>query len=279
MAILDWQVVKRLSVGRWFSAFQCRPLANSTSQAADYVIKMAESNDDLPAVVSNMFRNEIMVADTVCHPNLVTILEADVEGSVPYCVMPYYEGETLQFRLGRSRTLPIPTSLRLVRQIAQALSVLHSRRWVHRDIKPENLIISSGEHLTLIDLGMVTAESATSRGRGDFCGTIEYSSPESFCNSVQISTASDIYSIGVILFEMLSGRLPFWDKEPDRIAVGHLRETPPDVRSMAPHVPNAVARIVRKLLAKDPLRRPTAEQLVSLMVELEIETFEHREVA
>jgi serine/threonine-protein kinase len=105
---------------------------------------------------------------------------------------------------------------------------------------------------------------------------VAFAAPETFCTAQPLTAASDIYSLGVVLFLTLTGRLPFGQPEADQVAAAHLCHAPPDPRSLVPQLPGRVARVVLRMLAKDPLRRPTAEECIELLSALEIETFRER---
>jgi serine/threonine-protein kinase len=163
-------------------------------------------------------------------------------------------------------------SVWVVRQIAAALGSLHSAGWLHGDVKPENVLVSPQGHATLIDLGLARKLGFQECQAGDvLIGSLAYVSPESFLPAMALSCESDIYSLGVILYELLTGQPLFEEADPTRLALRHLREVPTDVREAALDVPPALARLVMRMLAKDALRRPGAAEVVRHLTRLEIE--------
>ncbi len=273
MAVENWKVVSRLAAGPWSNVYRCAPLDADASSGADYALKVVEYHVADQDQAHWMLANELDVASKVHHQNLVSVLEADLENETPYLIMPFLEGETLQDRLCREHFFATPSALWVVRQVAQALTAIHARNFVHRDVKTENVMVSQNAHVTLIDLGMALSVNQPQEALECFFGSVEYASPEMYVARSKTSPASDIYSLGVMLFELLAGRLPFWERSPKAIAVKHVKEKAPDVSKHQPNLPRGVARLVAKMLAKDPFRRPCAEELVDELIKYEIETF------
>jgi serine/threonine-protein kinase len=158
-----------------------------------------------------------------------------------------------------------------VRQTAAALGSLHQAGWLHGDIKPDNVLVSPQGHTTLVDLGLARRLGSRECLAGDIlAGTYGYLSPESFLTGATLTQASDVYSLGAVLYELLAGQPMFDEAHPDRLALLHLRQTPPDVREAALDVPPPLAQLVMRMLAKQPLRRPAAEEIVRELTRLEI---------
>jgi serine/threonine-protein kinase len=255
-----------------------RPLGCPPAWHADYVVKVikTECADDPLALRS--LRREAEVGRHTSHPNLVPILEARLDTKPPHLVMPRLEGAPLSSAIERIGQLVIPHALWIARQLAQGLRHLHTQGWIHGDLKPANVIVSREGHATLIDLGFALRpeESLFDRGR-PLTGTLHYVAPEMITSATQTSPASDIYSLGVTLFEMLTGRLPFPQNDPARLVEAHLRQTPPSLIGIRHDAPETIDELIRRMMAKNPLRRPTtAEDIVDELTALEIESLESR---
>jgi serine/threonine-protein kinase len=221
-----------------------------------------------------MLRREALLGREIAHPHVIAVLGAHLKMAPHYLTLPFLGGCTLADALAGARPLPVPFALWLGRQTAEGLAALHQAGWLHGDVKPANLHVAPTGHVTVLDLGLAQPlKSAAAPCERAFAGSVAYAAPETFCASHIPTGACDAYSLGVVLFEAMTGRLPFASENSQQVAAAHLTESPPDVRSLAPQVPGRVARVVRRMLAKDPLRRPTSVECVELLAALEIETF------
>lgn len=271
-----WRLSRILGNGRWTRIYQARPKSLPADGPADYALKVLRSEYEQQPVARAALQRESLVARQVTHPHLAPVLSAHLQATPYHLVLPYLEGATLRAALtstGGERGLRPSNAIWIVRQIAEGLCALHAADWLHGDLKPENILLSPQGHATLLDLGLARRlGSEECRSWETLQGTPTYIAPEAFRTQGELSAASDLYSLGVVLFEALTGRQPWNTRSAAEVAAAHLRQTPLDVRALAPHVPLELARLVRQLLAKDPLRRPSAEELISRLVELEIET-------
>jgi serine/threonine-protein kinase len=226
-----------------------------------------------------MQRRAAWVGRKASHPNLLPVLSAGVEQPPFYLVSPKLEGRSLASLLEQERRLPIAITLWIVRQIAEALSALHeSTRMIHSDVKPANIMVGPDGHATLIDLGFVhtPAESNHWSARPVY-GTLNYLAPEALTSALSTSPQSDVYSLGVTLYEMLAGSLPFAGRDAEQLIRQHREATPENLQIRRPDASKAVASLVHRMLAKDPLRRPeSAAAVAAELVRLEIECFAAR---
>ncbi|MCX7428699.1 MAG: serine/threonine-protein kinase, partial [Planctomycetia bacterium] len=225
-----------------------------------------------------LFCREAQVGRGVSHPRVISVLAAGLREPPYYLVMPWLDGCTLRTRLDDPERPDLPTALWIGRQVAEALGALAAAGWRHGDIKPSNLFLSPGGHVTLLDLGFARREHEDGSA-ADRCvlGTCNYLAPETITSALAADVRSDIYSLGVVLFEMLAGRLPFEGSTLEALVVQHKQSRPPDLRRLASHVPQGVAALVHQMLAKDPLRRPqTPGDLVERLARLEIHSFADR---
>jgi serine/threonine-protein kinase len=185
---------------------------------------------------------------------------------------------TLRHRIESERHIDLPEALWIARQTAEAMDALHAAGWMHGDVKPSNIFISPEGHVTLLDLGFARRCNETGSAADRFVvGTCNYIAPEMIVSAVRPDIRSDIYSLGVVLFELLAGRLPFTGRDLAELAGEHQSASPPDLRRLAPYLPAEVVLLVRRMIAKEPLRRPqTPRELIDRLVELEIATFSER---
>jgi len=274
----QWELIALAGEGSLTQVYRARPVELVGDRPAAYALKVLrpEWRQDPRAIA--LLRREAFVGRTVTHPHLVAILGAGVQKPPYFVVMPWLAGQTLAGLLEGSRPIDLPEALWIARQVAEALDALGAAGWMHGDVKPSNVLISPEGHVTLVDLGFARRRDETGSAV-DRCvmGTCNYIAPEMITSSLRPDIRSDIYSLGVVLFEALSGRLPFVAGSLAELATQHRQARPPDLRRMVPHLPIGVIRLVREMLAKEPLRRPqTPAELIERLVELEIETFGER---
>jgi eukaryotic-like serine/threonine-protein kinase len=204
------------------------------------------------------FIREIRLTARLDHPHILPLLDSGESDQLLYYVMPYVEGETLRDRLNREKQLPVEDALRIARDVADALDYAHRLGVVHRDIKPENILLSAG-HARVADFGIARAldsaggEKLTATGM--IVATPLYMSPEQATGSGAVDGRSDLYSLGCVLYETLAGQPPFTGPTAESMVHQHLAARPPDVTSVRPAVPAALAAAVQRVLAKTPADR------------------------
>jgi serine/threonine protein kinase len=254
------RIIGRGGMGAVFLAQQSRPVR---TVAVKVLIPSLSYNPEGQRTFLERFRRE---ADTVArleHKNILPVYEYDealVGGEhLAYLVMPYIRGGTLRDRIDEMKREGRHFDLRIIvsymNQIADALNYAHSFGIVHRDVKPANLLFHLDGRLLLSDFGIVRLEALPAlTAIGDFLGTVEYASPEQVSSS-EIDQRSDIYSMGVVLYELLTGEVPFTGTTPFNIMNKHLSEPVPSPRLLRPDLPPAVEEVVMKALAKRPADR------------------------
>jgi serine/threonine protein kinase len=218
---------------------------------------------ELAAGVSvDRFRREIQLAAQLQHPHIVPLLSAGEFQGLPYFIMPFVSGESLRARMMRSGELPIPESVRILRDVVSALAYAHSFGVVHRDIKPDNVLISGGVAV-VTDFGVAKAVTASSGSSapaltslGLALGTPAYMAPEQASGDAHVDHRADIYALGVMAYEMLSGRPLFPGRPLQAVLAAHVIETPEPVDRLRPAVSPLLASLVMSCLAKRPADRP-----------------------
>ncbi|MEX0937179.1 MAG: serine/threonine-protein kinase [Pirellulales bacterium] len=274
-----WQLVAPIAETRLSEIYRALPEAAAAGDGQPpYVVKLLRRQwrDDPQAVI--LFQREAVVGRMLSHPNLVPVLAAGAD-VVPYVVMPYLHGQTLARQMAAGRWPSLAHALWIARQVAQALDALfRPRGWMHADIKPSNIHLGPDGHVTLLDLGLVRpAGQGASLAERPVVGTMQYMAPEMLTSTLAADIRSDIYSLGVVLYEMLARRLPFIAGEAARLAVLHREATPVPLAELVPHLPLPVAELVHRMLAKEPLRRPQSpRELIETLGRLEIACFEYR---
>ncbi len=230
--------------------------------------EMSEQEDQL-----ERFRQEARAVAKLSHPNVVSVIDAGEDGGYPYIVFEYVEGETLKQRIARVGALDTQDAIAYAIEVARGLSVAHARKLVHRDIKPQNVLIDSEGRAKLTDFGIsrqLEQDGMTATGR--VLGTTDYVSPEQAMGR-QVDPRSDIYSLGVVLYEMLLGQVPFQADSQVGVAMKHVNEDLPDVQRRREDLSAAVALVVERAGAKDPNQRyqQVGEMIDDLSTALEVE--------
>jgi len=229
---------------------------------------MSEQADQL-----ERFRQEARAVAKLSHPNVVAVIDAGEDGGHPYIVFEYVEGETLKQRINRVGALDPQEALAYAIEVARGLTVAHARNMVHRDIKPQNVLIDAEGRAKLTDFGIsrqLEQDGMTATGR--VLGTTDYVAPEQAMGH-PVDQRSDIYSLGVVLYEMLVGQVPFHADSQVGVAMKHVNEELPDVQGRRPELSAAAAMVVERATAKDPDQRyqRVGELIDDLATALEVE--------
>ena len=220
------------------------------------------------------FRREARAVAQLSHPHIVGVIDAGEDDSRPYIVLEYVEGETLKERIRRLGRLPITEAVAYAIEIARALGAAHARHIVHRDVKPQNVLIDHEGSAKVTDFGIArTLEEDGLTADGRVLGTTDYVSPEQALGQ-HVTGQSDLYSLGVVLYEMLTGEVPFKGESQVAVAMKHVRETIPDVQLSRPEVSAALAGVLETATAKrlDERYADDAELIADLEDVLAIET-------
>jgi serine/threonine protein kinase/tetratricopeptide (TPR) repeat protein len=253
-AVLDgrYAIAREIGRGGMATVYLARDLAEGT----DVAVKVL-SPDLAPLLGAERFAREIRITSTLCHPNILPVLDSGAADGHPYYVMPFVDGESLAQRLRREGQLPIEDALDLACQVAEALGAAHDDGFVHRDIKPSNILLSDGRAL-LADFGIartidtLTNEKLTESGVA--LGTASYMSPEQ-ASGGRVDSRSDLYSLGCVLFEMLSGGPPFTGASSQSVRARHVVDPVPSIHTVRTTVTPSLERVIVKSMAKVPADR------------------------
>ena len=208
------------------------------------------------------FHREAQAAAKLSHPNIVNIYDVGVMGDDHYIVMEYVPGSTLKDRIKQEGHLSVEDALRVAKDIASALAHAHANNLVHCDIKPHNILMMPDGSAKVADFGIARAVTeSTMTYTGNVVGSVHYFSPEQ-AKGTMITPRSDVYALGVVLYEMLTGQLPFTGETPVSIAMKHLQEQPRSVRQLDESIPPVVEAIVARAMQKDANMRPSSSELV-----------------
>ena len=246
-------------------------------------MKLLTINVGQAPLVYQRFVNEARAANQISHPGVVQVFEfGQLDGGVPWMMMDFVPGVPLDKRIrqasqSEARRLPMWETITILHQLSTILVVAHEAGILHRDIKPQNVMLTPdpavalGERVKLLDFGIAKLlgdtlpadgpAAALQTASGATLGTPAYMAPEQCKNSVNIDGKADVYALGVIAFQMLCGRLPFWQTQPMELMVTKLAEDPPPLRSFAPDVPTDIEALIMSMIARQPHARPSMTEV------------------
>src|SRR5579871_3908470 len=244
----SYRVVARIGGGGMGEVYR----AVDTLLGREVAIKVLHRHLMQEAGRLDRFRAEAITLARLNHPNIALLYNLLEENGETYMVMEYVDGETLESLLQRQGALPVRRALELFIQVLQGLEHAHARQVIHRDIKPGNILLTCGGGVKITDFGIARVLGASRLTQaGGMIGTPEYMSPEQIQGQEQ-DARSDIYAAGILLYEMVTGCVPFSSTSEYEVLRAHLEAEPPAPRRLVPGLPAAVERAIRTALAKDP---------------------------
>ena len=227
-------------------------------------IKVLKSEFSEDTNFVSKFRTEAQSAAVLEHPNIVNIYDVGSENGIHYIVMEYVEGITLKTYIGKKGQLTYKEALSIAIQVGRGIQAAHAKNIVHRDIKPQNIIISTDGKVKVTDFGIARAVSENTI-HSDVMGSVHYASPEQARNGY-VSSRSDIYSLGIVMYEMVTGRVPFDGDSTVAVAIQHLQDEMDPPSKYAPNLPISLEKIIQKCTQKSPDRR--YDSMESLLIDL-----------
>ncbi|QJR37061.1 protein kinase domain-containing protein [Gemmatimonas groenlandica] len=243
-------------------------LARDLREDREVAIKVL--NPDLSATIgADRFEREIKIASRLQHPHILGCYESGSANGLLYYVMPFVKGESVRDRLNREGQLPVAEAVRIIREVADALGYAHAQEVVHRDVKPENILLLESGHALVADFGIARAATEGDAQKltqtGMAVGTPVYMSPEQSTGE-KVGPAADIYSLGCVLYEMLSGDPPFTGRNAMAIMARHAMDTVPSIRIVRQAVPDEVEEAIYAAMEKSPADRPrTATEFAAIL--------------
>jgi serine/threonine-protein kinase len=245
-----YRIVRKLGAGGMADVY----LAEDQELGRRIAIKILNDRHAHDDQFVERFRREAKNAAGLSHPNIVSIYDrGEFEGNY-YIAMEYLDGRTLKELIVRNGPTPVPIAIDYARQILSAVAFAHRNGVVHRDIKPHNIVVGRDGRLKVTDFGIARSGASQMTEAGSIIGTAQYLSPEQ-ARGAHVDQRADIYSVGVVLYEMLTGEVPFTGDTPVEIAMKHLSTVPPSPSELNDTVPHDLDAIVLRALAKDPEQR------------------------
>lgn len=246
-----YEIIERIGAGGMAIVYKAKDLLLNRVVTIKVLREQFASDEDFV----RRFRREAQSAASLSHPNIVSIYDVGKDGDTEYIVMEYVEGQNLKELIRNYAPLSSEQSINLAMQIAQAIRHAHEHNIIHRDIKPHNILVTADGRLKVTDFGIARAVSAaTMTHTGDIVGSVHYLSPEQ-AKGVPTNEQSDLYSLGIILYELLTGKVPYDGETPIAIALKHLQEQPVPPSKLNPRISQELENVILRAIAKSPEQR------------------------
>jgi tRNA A-37 threonylcarbamoyl transferase component Bud32 len=273
--IAHYKLVDKIASGGMGVIYKARDIRGKSRTSA-YAVKVLKEQYFKDDIYIKRFKNEAALIDQLNHPNIVKVMERGDDDGTLYIAMELLEGKTLADLMEKEKQISLNTALAIMLQMAAALAAIHKQGIIHRDLKPENIMVNrAGEHSPLIkimDFGLARTQNLSRlTSTGMIIGTIFYVAPEQLTYST-ISPAGDIYSLGVICYQVLTGEKPFNGDTIFSIARQIVKKEPVPIETLQPGVPPELSELVKKMMNKAPEKRPSALKVLNRLKEIEKST-------
>jgi len=254
-----YYIIKPLGEGGMGAVYLGEQISTKRKVAVKVMRSMSQTRLD---EALSFFRQEAAALAKLNHPSIAQIYDSSITGDALYIAMEYIEGESLRERLDRQGALPVGEAVRILREICAGLEIAHNQGIIHRDMKPENIMLVKDHkgdlRIKILDFGLAILDNKDAiqnlSGAGMVAGTPAYMSPEQV-NGLQVTTATDVYSLGVIGYEMLTGQNPFQGKSAIETMSNHCKLVPVALRSLVPGITQVLDSVILEALDKDPAKR------------------------
>jgi serine/threonine-protein kinase len=245
-----WQIEALIAEGGMGRVYRAR-----SQDGREVALKLVKADLAHDAVFRKRFEREASIARRIEHPHVVPVLDAGDHAGTPYLAQRLIRGGSLDDRLEREGALDMDFALEVCAQVASGLDALHANGLFHRDVKPANILLDEGGTAYITDFGLAKDSQGSLLTRpGQTLGSLDYMAPEQI-RGEEISAASDVYALGCVMFECVTGDPPFSDRQGMRVLWAHLQDEPPDATATRPDLPPAFAAELVRALAKDPAAR------------------------
>ena len=259
-----YKIERELGKGGLGIVYQAIDLTNGKKVALKFLTD--DQNVEDPITNQKFFEREIKILSQIQHPNIVSIFDSGFSLNRPFFVMDYIKGESLEELLNKEKIWSVPRVLNLLQQLCPALYAMHSKNIIHRDLKPGNIMIQkidNTEKAVLLDLGIAKMVSGSKENSlmkditktGMIVGTVGYTSPEQ-CLDAELDDGVDIYSLGIIVYQLLTGEMPFTGNTLAELILAHVQGKPIELRQVNPNISNAIESVVLWAIAKHRSQRP-----------------------
>jgi tetratricopeptide (TPR) repeat protein len=266
-----YKLMDKIGSGGMGDIYKARNIKDK-ARTSTYAIKVLREEYNNDEKYKKRFKNEAAVIDQLQHPNIVKVMERGEHDGTLYIAMELLEGQTLADKLEKETRLPLKTALSIMIQMASAIVEIHKRGIIHRDLKPENIMVieslDNEMQIKILDFGLARTQNLTRLTRsGMIMGTIFYVSPEQLTHS-KVLSAGDVYSLGVIYYQLLTGKKPFRGDTVFDIARQIIKSEPPAIDALYPGIPSGLTELINQMMSKNPAQRPLANEMKERLEEI-----------
>ena len=254
-----YEILEKVGEGGMSEVFKAKCHKLNRYVAIKILKKQFANNEE----ISQKFKKEATAIATLSDANIVNILDVGTQEGIDYIIMEYISGKTLKDLINSNGKLPYTTAINIALQIAKALDCAHRNNVIHRDIKPQNILVTESGEIKVTDFGIAkSADSQTITNTTSVIGSAHYLSPEQ-ARGTYIDFRTDIYSLGIVLYEMVTGVLPFEGDSPVTVALKHIQEEPIPPKNLNSSVPSSLNNLILKATQKEPIKRyENAKELI-----------------
>jgi eukaryotic-like serine/threonine-protein kinase len=268
----DWFPTAKINEGRWSLLLRVKPASAPSTESSSFVLRMVRAPARSDSFAHRRLAQEVAVTHAVRHSALPPVVDFELHGAHPFTVTPFVSGySAAKWRLSKNRC-PLGLACWIARQIAEALAKLHVAGLRHGELDPANVHVRQEGLISLLGLSGAAKIGSLEAGC-QFGINPAYAAPEQFKPGNAATPFSDVYSLGAVLFELVTKRIPFQSEDAAELEAMHTIAPVPDVRTLAPDAPYALSVLIRRMLSKEPLRRPDIQQVAYQLSDFEITSF------
>ena len=268
-----WQLGEQITGGRWYHTFRAAPRTMNTGVRHDFVIKIISpdlEHDERNQAIDRLSR-EAMATEQILHPNVIRLLDAELDKPTFFLVQPWIEGRTLDRLFSRVPYLPLTRMLWVLRQIAEGVRAGHEKSRAYLGLDPTHVLLNKTGRATLIGWSQSHAFGEKAWLPHDRTQAARYSAPETFHDDYIATPASDVYSLGAMIYRSLAMTPPIPGEDVDSLRAAHQDTIAEDLIIVQPACPPRLASLTKQMLAKDPLMRPSSCEVLDELIAIEIE--------
>lgn len=268
-----WRLGEQITGGRWYNLFRVAPKTVRSDSRHGFVIKIVNPHldpNDVPKAIDRLGR-EAVATEQIVHPNVIRLLDAELDHAPFFLIQPWVEGKTLDRLFSRAPHLPLTRILWVLRQIAEGVRAGHEKGRVYLGLDPSHVLLGKTGRVTLVGWSQSHGFEESAWLPSDNIQSARYTAPECFEPDYRANPASDVYSLGTLIYQSLNQRVPFDGLTVDAIKDAHQSEIAEDLIFAQPQTPRRLSNLVKQMLAKNPLARPTLHEVLDQLITIEIE--------